>query len=343
MSIETGKRPATDPQAGGDAQQDDALREAAARVAAAGDSAARLARDPVNQPMINNWIEAIGDTNPIYRQAVPEAGLNEPVAPPAMIQVWTMPGLHGVRAGDDPLGAMMGILDDAGFTSVVATNCSQTYHRYLRHGEQVSVTTRMENLVGPKRTALGEGWFVTVKNTWFCGDEPVAEMLFRVLKFRPPTAGAAEPPAAEPPVAETAAAEPPSPGPALPPVVSLDTAFFWEGVEQRELRIQQCGSCQALRHPPGPRCPSCGGEQLGHVTASGTGEVHSFVVHHRPDVPGRRGPYVVALVQLDEGVRMLGELLADPATVQVGARVELTWQQLQGPLQLPAWRLAGTA
>jgi hypothetical protein len=331
--------------AAGDAQAgDDALREAAERVARSGDSARRLARDPVNQPMINNWVEAIGDANPIYHRAVPEAGLHEPVAPPAMIQVWTMPGLHGVRASDDPLGAMMGILDEAGFTSVVATNCSQTYHRYLRHGEQVSVSTRLENLVGPKRTALGEGWFVTVKNTWFSGDEPVADMLFRVLKFRPPVA---EPePASEPePVAEPepVPAALPSPGPALPPVISKDTAFFWDGVQRRELRIQRCASCTALRHPPGPRCPACGGEDLGYVQAAGTGTVHSFVVHHRPDVPGRRGPYVVALVQLDEGVRMLGELLADPAQVAVGAAVELTWQELEGPLVLPAWRLAGTA
>jgi hypothetical protein len=306
---------------------DDALREAAARVAAAGDSARRPARDPVNQPMVNNWIEAIGDTNPIYRQAVPQVGLTEPVAPPAMIQVWTMPGLHGVRAADDPLGAMMGILDGAGFTSVVATNCSQTYHRYLRHGEQLEVSTRLDDLVGPKRTALGEGWFVTVTNTWYCGDEPVAEMRFRVLKFRPAAAEPVEP-----------VAGPGSAGPALAPAISRDTAFFWDGVQRRELRIQRCSSCQALRHPPGPRCPDCGASELGYVVAAGTGEVRSFVVHHRPDVPGRRAPYVVALVQLDEGVRMLGELLAEPATVAIGAPVELSWQVLEGDQVLPAWR-----
>ena len=66
------------------------------------------------------------------------------------------------------------MLDEAGFTSVVATNCEQTYHRYLRHGEQVAVRSRLRDVVGPKRTALGEGWFVTTESTWYVGAEAVA-------------------------------------------------------------------------------------------------------------------------------------------------------------------------
>ena len=81
--------------------------------------------------MINNWAEALGDANPLYAA--------EGLAPPAMIQVWTMGGLHGHRATDDPLGLILAALDDAGYTSIVATNCEQTYHRYLREGEQLTV------------------------------------------------------------------------------------------------------------------------------------------------------------------------------------------------------------
>ena len=136
----------------------------------------RAARDPVNLPMIRNWIEAIDPGDP-----------DDPDhAPPAMIQVWTMPGLHGVRAGDDPLGQIYQVMDEAGFTSVVATNCDQTYHRYLKLGEQLSVRARLLDVTGPKRTALGEGWFVTTRSTWFSDSEPVATMDFRILKFRPP-------------------------------------------------------------------------------------------------------------------------------------------------------------
>ena len=137
--------------------------------------------------MIHSWIEAIGDASPVYTDAdFAAASVHRAlVAPPAMIQVWTMPGLRGRRPDDDPLSAMSLALDEAGFTSVVATNCDQVYHRYLRHGEQVRVRASLLDVTGPKRTALGEGWFVTTRSTWYAGDEPVAAMDFRILKFPP--------------------------------------------------------------------------------------------------------------------------------------------------------------
>jgi uncharacterized protein len=75
-----------------------AIRELAQRVAA-GQSRSRLGRDPVNLPMIRNWIKAIGDGSPVYTDAdFAAASVHRAlVAPPAMIQVWTMPGLHGRR------------------------------------------------------------------------------------------------------------------------------------------------------------------------------------------------------------------------------------------------------
>jgi uncharacterized OB-fold protein len=283
------------------------IEDEAARIAALGESKPRLARDPINEPMINNWVEALGDTNPAYPK----------FAPPAMVQVWTMYGLNGVRDPDDPLGAMTTILDQAGFTSVVATNCEQTYHRYLRPGEQLAVTTRLTDVVGPKRTALGEGWFVTTLSTWYVDDEPVAEMMFRVLKFRPPA----------------------STGTAIRPMVNQDTEFFWTGTSQRELRIQKCPSCSQLRHPPGPFCPSCGHSTPGYVVSSGRGTVFSYVVHHHPPVPGKKLPIVIALVELEEGVRMLGELLdVPPSSVEIGQPVHVDWSQVDGELTIPVWR-----
>jgi hypothetical protein len=81
-----------------------------------------------------------------------------------MIQVWTMMGLGGNRPDDDPLGKIT-LFDDAGYIGVVATNCEQTYHRYLRPGEEVSVSAELTDVVGPKNTALGEGFFITQKIT----------------------------------------------------------------------------------------------------------------------------------------------------------------------------------
>jgi uncharacterized protein len=305
---------------------EDTIREVAARLAASGESHPRAARDPVNLPMIRNWAEVIDPGGP-----------DDPgTAPPAMIQVWTMPGLHGVRADDDPLGQMSRVLDEAGYTSVVATNCDQAYHRYLKVGEQLSVRSALVDVTGPKRTALGEGWFVTTRSTWFSGDEPVATMDFRILKYCASPGGRAP--------------GPPAPGghippdPPLLPLITPDTAFFWEGTAAGELRIQRCASCGALRHPPGPMCPACGeASDGGYVVAAGTGEVFSYVVHHHPPVPGKRLPMVVALVQLPEGVRILGEMPGvRPDQVRIGLPVRVTFTPA-GDMSLPAWRPADGA
>jgi uncharacterized protein len=148
----------------------------AERIQAQGEAAERWARDPVNQPTINNWLEAMGNTNPRWHQGE---------APPSMAQVWTMYGLGGKPADDDPLHGMMRVLTETGYTAVLGTNCEQTYHRTLKVGEHVRTTTALDSVVGPKRTAMGEGYFVTSRHTWYAADEPVATMLFRVLKFIP--------------------------------------------------------------------------------------------------------------------------------------------------------------
>jgi uncharacterized OB-fold protein len=307
------------------------IQETAARLMAAGESQPRAARDPVNLPMIRNWLEAL------------DGGTGDPdsdTAPPAMIQVWTMPGMYGVRADDDPLGQMNQVLDQAGYTSVVATNCDQAYQRYLKVGEQLSVRTRLLDVTGPKRTALGEGWFVTTRSTWFSADEPVATMDFRILKFRRPGATAATAAAPTTPTANTAATSvTPDPGTPMRPQVTPDTAFFWAGTLAGELRIQRCASCGALRHPPGPMCPACGTPgDGGYVVAAGTGEVFSYVVHHHPPLPGKQLPLVVALVQLPEGVRMVGEMPGvAPDQVRIGLPVRSTFLRVEDDLALPAW------
>jgi uncharacterized protein len=312
-----------------------AIRAAAARIAAAGDSRPRAARDPVNLPTIRNWLEALGGDEP---DPAPDT------APPAMIQVWTMPGLRGIRADDDPLGQMNQVLDEAGYTSVVATNCDQTYQRYLKLGEQLSVRARLLDVTGPKRTALGEGWFVTTRSTWFSAGEPVATMDFRILKFRPsPHPSEPAVPTSPPGASQAPATTTSLPEPVMRPQVTPDTAFFWAGTAAGELRIQRCASCGALRHPPGPMCPACGTPgDGGYVVAAGTGEVFSYVVHHHPPVPGKRLPLVVALVQLPEGVRMVGEMPGvAPDQVRIGLPVRATFLRVGDdldPFALPAWR-----
>jgi len=202
-------------------------------------------------------------------------------------------------------------------------------------------------VTGPKRTALGEGWFVTTRSTWFSSGEPVAAMDFRILKFRPPASPASpvRPVSPENPGSPANPASPPNPVSTtspMRPLITPDTAFFWAGTAAGELRIQRCGSCDALRHPPGPMCPSCGeASDGGYVVAAGSGEVYSYVVHHHPPVPGKRLPMVVALVQLPEGVRMVGEMPGvRPDQVRIGLPVRAAFVRVDEDLTLPAWRPA---
>jgi uncharacterized protein len=306
-----------------------AIDEAVAQVKAAGRSKPRTGRDPVNQPMMNNWLEAIGDRNPIYvdEAAARAAGHPGIVAPPAMIQVWTMMGLGGVRPDDDPLGRIIGLFDDAGYIGVVATNCEQTYHRYLRPGEEVSVSAELTDVIGPKQTALGEGYFINQRITWQVGDEDVAEMNWRILKFRPREEGGAAVPEDLDPISM------------MRPASSRDTAFFWDGVANHELRVQRRPD-GSLQHPPLPAIWQDKEAPIDYMVASGRGTVFSFVVHHAPKVPGRMLPFVIALVELEEGVRMLGELRnVDSASVEIGMPVQAMYIDFPATDAGPAWTL----
>ena len=125
------------------------------------------------------------------------------------------------------------------------------------------------------------------------------------------------------------------------PMVNRDTAFFWDGTRAGELRIQRCAACGALRHPPGPACPDCGAFAREHVLASGCGTVFSYAVHRHPPVPGRQLPILLVLVELDEGVRMVGELTGvAPDAVTIGMPVEVDLHRVDDDLTLPYWRPA---
>src|SRR3954462_10102347 len=146
----------------------------AERIRALGEASESMAPYEVNQPTIGTWLDAMGYDNPRFHQGE---------APPSMAQVWTMPGLGRRRPADDPLSRMMEILTEAGYTAVLGTNCEQSYERYLRVGEQVRVTTALDSVVGPKNPAMGVGYFVTSRNTWYAdppdgASEKVATMLF---------------------------------------------------------------------------------------------------------------------------------------------------------------------
>src|SRR6202011_862892 len=173
---------------------------------------------------------------------------------------------------------IMELFDDAGYVGVVATNCEQTYHRYLRPGDEVSVAAELTDVAGPKRTALGEGFFITQRITWQVGDEDVSEMNWRIMKFIPAeTDGAAQ---------SSSVPDDLDADSMMRPAASRDTKFFWEGVNEHQLRIQKRAD-GTLQHPPVPALWLDAGTEVqasDYLVASGKGTVFSFVVHHAPKV-----------------------------------------------------------
>ena len=160
-----------------------------------------VAPDPVNLPMIRHWVDALDDRNPIYldEDAAARSRFSHLVAPPAMLQTWTMsrPRIEGIaeRGGApgviDP-DSVLAVLADAGFTGTLATNSELTFNRYLRLGDHLTSTTLFDNVSEVKQTALGRGYFVTwaLIYTDQTGEE-VGRQLFRIFRFDPKTAGTA--------------------------------------------------------------------------------------------------------------------------------------------------------
>ncbi len=156
-----------------------------------GDTGPYKGWDAVNAPMIRHWCEAMGDENLIYvdPEAARAQGFRDIVAPPAMLQAWTMVGYAGQRPpGSDEADQMLvlSVLEDAGYPAVVAVNCEQEYLRYVEAGEQIYHRSTIESISQEKKTALGVGYFVTQLCSYYnhC-DELVGTMRFRVFKYRP--------------------------------------------------------------------------------------------------------------------------------------------------------------
>jgi acyl dehydratase len=163
--------------------------------------APRVARYPVNEPMIRNWVEAHDDFNPVYvdDEAARATAREGVVCPPAMVSTWVMAGyrryreIHRLRAEgvveDFAYSRLLNLLDRAGYTSVVATNVEQDYLQELRPGDRVTAHFTIESISPIKRTGLGEGCFITLHKKYVnqAGDLLVEER-FRLLRFKPKAA-----------------------------------------------------------------------------------------------------------------------------------------------------------
>ena len=125
----------------------------------------------------------------------------------------------------------------------------------------------------------------------------------------------------------------------LRPSVSPDTAFFWDGLKEHRLLIQRCASCGLLRHPPRPMCPACNSLDWDTVESSGRGTVHSFVMPQHPKFPFMDYPYIVALIDLAEGVRIISNLIdIDPDDALIDMPVEVCFTEFAEDFVLHQFR-----
>jgi uncharacterized OB-fold protein len=122
-----------------------------------------------------------------------------------------------------------------------------------------------------------------------------------------------------------------------------ETQHFWDGTADGELRLQRCGACDSMYFPPQPICPRCANDDVEVVRASGRGTLYSYVITHRA-APGFEAPYVIAEVELEEGPRLLTNLVGlepDPEQLPLDLPLEVTFETF-GDVTLPLFQPRST-
>ncbi len=326
------------------------------------------ANDPVNPTMIRHWCDAMEDFNPNYFdiEAAKKGPHKNLTAPPAMLNAWTMSGLHRKSSGGDPQMSVNSLLDSNGFVGVVATNSEHAYNRYLQPGDHISAIQKLIEVSPEKQTALGIGHFITTETEYRDqSGECVGSMLFRILKFIPGTGkkpqaeGGAEgraeskaessaqgeakyedkakseakqEAAEKDGLAEIKASRP-------PPSMNADTSPFWESAKKQDLSFQYCEDCQSFQHPPAARCIKCKSKNIIWKKSSGRGTLYSHCRVHYPKIPAFAEPPIVGLIELEEGVRFISNITDCPLEkIHIGMDLQAWFHKEPDGTYLPLFR-----
>jgi uncharacterized OB-fold protein len=125
------------------------------------------------------------------------------------------------------------------------------------------------------------------------------------------------------------------------PKPNADTKPFWEGCKDHQLRFQKCRECGFVRWPPSLLCPSCHSAESDWIRATGKGRVYSFAVYHVAFHPAFKDdiPYVTAVVELDEGPRLLTDIIGcNPSDVTCDMPLDVIWHDISEELSLPKFK-----
>jgi uncharacterized OB-fold protein len=123
------------------------------------------------------------------------------------------------------------------------------------------------------------------------------------------------------------------------PLITDDNEFFWAAATESRLVAQRCGSCGRLRHPPRPMCPHCHSLEVEIQELSGRGTVYSYAILRHPPNPAFEYPVLGALVDLEEGVRLLTNLQGvEPSEIRIGMVVTGEFVPTVGGQAVPVFR-----
>ena len=126
------------------------------------------------------------------------------------------------------------------------------------------------------------------------------------------------------------------------PQPTPETQHYWDGARRGELLLQTCNSCNHTYFPPRPFCPECGSRDVAVVKASGKGRLYSYIINHMK-APGYEPPFAVAVVELEEGPRIMTNILEcepTPEALQLDMPLEVTFEKLSDEISLPQFKPA---
>ena len=127
------------------------------------------------------------------------------------------------------------------------------------------------------------------------------------------------------------------------PEPTPETEHFWAGTKAGELRLQRCNACQVTYFPPRPFCPQCISREVEVFKASGSATLYSYVINERPH-PAFDGPYAIAIVQLEEGPRMMTNLVnveQTPEALVLDMPLQVVFEPITDDISLPYFQPAG--
>ncbi|MGH7906463.1 MAG: Zn-ribbon domain-containing OB-fold protein [Candidatus Binataceae bacterium] len=125
------------------------------------------------------------------------------------------------------------------------------------------------------------------------------------------------------------------------PVIDEENRPWWEALKRHELYLQRCRDCGAMRYYPRALCPECLSARTDWVKSPGRGKIYTFTVTYQNSAPGFREslPYVLAYVELDEGLKMLSNIIdCRPEQVTIGMRVTAVFDDITPEITLVKFR-----